>query len=127
MWIQLYFPETTKDFIEALRVPPNIRELGIHWENHLPMQDMLRVAQRWRQLHVLILHHDAAVDDCDAFQQQLCQLIANLKHLKYLSLLGQFGNSASLKFVLKDKIQSVRPSFRFYIGPYLPHVYYQYE
>jgi hypothetical protein len=134
---QKIFPKNVLEMI----LPDNIRELAIQFEydknifelnitQHLFCFDIvMAAAKRWKQLKVLIFHHIPFNMKFDRLDESIILLISELTNLNYFCLVGDYGTQLieQTKRAVREKIGPVRPLFRFYIGPYLYHMYYPYE
>jgi hypothetical protein len=134
---QMIFPKNVLEMI----LPDNIRELAIQFEcdenifelNMTPhphsFDVVMAAAKRWKQLKILILHHVPYNMKVDHLDESIVLLITELTNLNYLCLVGDYGTQLieRTKRSVREKIGLVRPFFRFYVGPYLYHMYYPYE
>jgi hypothetical protein len=148
LWLALCGTKSIIDFtdgISALKIPDNVRELAIDWDyfdgpkpkyssqpssdHHLSHRFMLTAATRWTALNVLILKSSCVDRHPRKLAETLVYLVSRLKRLTHLALVGEFSTKFvdTIKRIVKRKIQIARPSFRFYIGPQLYHMYYPYE
>jgi hypothetical protein len=132
---QMRFPQNALEMI----LPDNIRELAIQYEYDKDMLNMtphphsfdvvMAAAKRWKQLKILILHHVPYNMEVDHLDESIVLLITELTNLNYFCLVGDYGTQLieRTKRAVREKIRPVRPFFRFYVGPYLYHMYYPYE
>jgi hypothetical protein len=148
LWLTLCGTQSITDFtagISALKLPENVRELAIDLDcfngpkpnypsrpssNHqLNHRFLLSAAERWTALNVLILKSSCVDRHPHKLPETIVHLVSRLTSLSHLALIGDFPTKlvGTVKRVVKRKIQSVRPSFRLYIGPQLYHIYYPYE
>ena len=148
LWVTLCGTRSIIDFNEgigALKLPENVRELALEWDcfdgpkpnypsqpsadHQLSHRFMLSAAEGWTALNVLILKSSCVDRHPHKLAETLVHLVSRLNSLSHLALIGEFPTKivGKLRRIVKRKIQSVRPSFRLYIGPQLYHMYYPYE
>ena len=148
LWVTLCGTRSIIDFNEgigALKLPENVRELALEWDcfdgpkpnypsqpsadHQLSHRFMLSAAEGWTALNVLILKSSCADDDVHKLPETIVHLVSRLTSLSHLALIGDFPADVvrMVKLTVRRKIQSIRPSFRLYIGPQLYHMYYPYE